>query len=111
MTLVAVLHLLAAASGLFLFVGMSAVVGERGFDPISGFRIIFGAGWAFIWGLTGIGVLRRWLPAWYLSISLVCVSFLVLVLTAIKNPLGVICHGGLYVGIVSILIVRRGEFR
>ena len=105
------LHLLIAASGLFLFVGMSAVVGERGFDPISGFRIVFGAGWAFIWGLTGIGVLRRWLPAWYLSLSLVCVSFLVLALKAMDNPLGAVCHGFLYVGIVLILIVRRDEFR
>jgi hypothetical protein len=109
--IVALLHFVMAASGLFLFVGMSVVVGERGGDAVSALQILFGAGWAACWGAAGFGLLRRWKPAWYASIVLTGCCMALLLLSAARNPLGAVCNALLCVGILWVLIARQGEFR
>ncbi len=106
---VAILHLLVAAGGLCMFVGMAAVIGERGIDPVSAKRVEFGAGWAMLWAATGVGLLLRWKPAWYGSLALTSISLLALVV-ANREPLGAICNGLMCVGILWVLIARHREF-
>lgn len=109
---IALIHFLMAASGLILFVGMSAIVGEHGADPISAVRIVFGAGWAVAWGAVGVGVLRRWRPAWVAALVLSGCAALLTVASAPGKPLaGAACQLVLCVAIVSVLIARRDEFR
>jgi hypothetical protein len=110
-TAVGLLHWVVAASGLCVVTGMSAVIGERGTDPISAARVLFAAGWAVVWAVVGVGILRRSFVAWRVSVVLLGIALLFAFASVVDNRVGAVAACLLYGTILSVLIARRGEFR
>jgi hypothetical protein len=115
--IIAIVHFLVAASGFCVFVGMTSVMSERGFDPKSRWFALTGVALAVMWAATGFGLLRRWIGAWALSLGLVITSIGYFLFAAVgglgagRNPCGMICFGFVFMAILFVLIGRRGEFR
>ena len=111
MTVVGWLHWFIAAGGLCYVTGMSAVIGQVGADPVSMVSVIFVFGWGIVWAGVGTGILCRWPPAWYLSISLLCGAILFTLVGSGRNICGLLICATLYAGMLWALLGRHREFR
>lgn len=100
-----------AAGGLCTGVGLAAVTGEHGPEALSLIVMLFSGAIALTWGAAGVGLLARWVGAWYVSLVLTGCTMLTGLVSALLNPCSAIYYCTLSCVILTVLIVRRAEFR